>query len=433
MTLTLAGIITKPDTLIPGSNSEAFYAALARNEEVEFRLGWHVLKNMDTDKGIATVKRRDEDETQFFSEGIWAGLPRGLLGITELNGRLSKVLLNQIAQELPNVIKEIGTKLKHCSEQLETLGQPRSTPAEQVYYLMQVSQAFQTLVKAAVDGTYNDPFFEDPETDRGYEQRIRAVIQNLNRDFAKVINDRGHYRQIASGTVPWTADKEAEPNQPIVITRDAFVDHIQELMRRTRGRELPCTFSPLIATILFKEQCCPWGSILEDHVKEVFEATKKSLECLCSHIADSTAGPRLFAEIVQPALGNLLQSMEQKAKELLLPHQESHPITYNQDFLEAFQKSRDDRRRDAVVASLTKHLVITADNCKSTGLTINKHVNFAGLVESLANRSEPDLDRFAASEALDCMEAYYKARVPTSSTVRSHDPDFPHQTNSPHR
>lgn len=365
---------------------------------------------MDTDKGVCSVKKRDADETEFFSEGIWKGLPQGLLGITELNSRLSKVLLKQIAHELPNVIREIGTKLKHCNEQIEKLGQPRTTLNEQVYYLMRVSQSFQTLIKAAVDGTYNDPFFEDPESDLGYKQRIRAVIQNLNRSFAKEITDHGHYRQVA---LTVTVAEEIKPNEPIVITRDAFVDHIQELMRRTRGLELPCTFSPLIATILFKEQCRPWGSILENHVKDVFKATKEFLEYICTHIADSTAGPRLFAEIVEPALDGLMQSMEKKSKKLLLPHQEGHPITYNQEFLEVFQKSHDDRRRAAVIASLMKHLSISAADCSNTNQLIGqRYVNLRSLVDSLAKRSEPDMDRFAASEALDCTEAYYKESTP---------------------
>lgn len=39
------GIITKPDTLDAGSEAEAQFVELAENENVYFRLGWHVLKN----------------------------------------------------------------------------------------------------------------------------------------------------------------------------------------------------------------------------------------------------------------------------------------------------------------------------------------------------------------------------------------------------
>lgn len=363
---------------------------------------------MDTEKGLVTLKKRDVDEKQFFSEGIWQQLPGHLLGIADLNSRLSKVLMNQVARELPNVIREITSKLKCCQQQLEELGQPRATASDQRYYLLQVSQSFQNLVKASVDGTYNDAFFEDPETDRGYQQRIRAVVQNLNRDFALDISQRGHYRHITSGTV----DSDKEPAECVInISRDEFVDHIQVLMRRTRGRELPCTFSPMIVANLFLEQCRPWGSILESHVQGVWEAAKQFLELICAHVADSTACQHLLSEIVEPALDGLMNSMKEKAKELLKPHQQGHPITYNQQFFENFQKSRDDRRKDEVVQALkTTFRISDADFGSAIWSISDSNVSFNQLVESLAKCSEPDMDRFAASEALDCMEAYYKVR-----------------------
>ncbi|KAL2048578.1 hypothetical protein N7G274_000490 [Stereocaulon virgatum] len=64
------GVITKPDTLVPDSESEAMYVSLARNQDVEFRLGWHVLKNMDSETGEWSPIDRDVKEEAFFSQGI---------------------------------------------------------------------------------------------------------------------------------------------------------------------------------------------------------------------------------------------------------------------------------------------------------------------------------------------------------------------------
>jgi GTP-binding protein EngB required for normal cell division len=104
------GVITKPDSLVPGSASEAMYISLAKILDVEFRLGWHVLKNMDSDTGSWVLSKRDEEEKHFFSKGVWA------------------------------------------------------TTDEQRRYLVTLSQACQTLTKAAVDGTYNDEFFGDAKS-----------------------------------------------------------------------------------------------------------------------------------------------------------------------------------------------------------------------------------------------------------------------------
>ena len=61
------GVITKPDTLIAGSESEAIYVSLARNQDVEFRLRWHVLKNIDSETGEWSLADRGVKEEEFFS------------------------------------------------------------------------------------------------------------------------------------------------------------------------------------------------------------------------------------------------------------------------------------------------------------------------------------------------------------------------------
>jgi hypothetical protein len=123
-------VITKPDTLIPGSDSETMYVSLAQNLDVEFRLGWHVLRNMDSETGAWSLPKRDGEERRFFTEGIWCTLPKSILRIAPLRERLSKLLLGQIAVELPNLIGEIETKSTACRNQLQRLGLSRASIEE---------------------------------------------------------------------------------------------------------------------------------------------------------------------------------------------------------------------------------------------------------------------------------------------------------------
>uniref|UniRef100_A0A8H7K290 Dynamin-type G domain-containing protein n=1 Tax=Bionectria ochroleuca TaxID=29856 RepID=A0A8H7K290_BIOOC len=60
------GLITKPDTLDKGSDSEQFFVDLAQNKDVNFRLGWHVLRNRDFTTRSATATERDAKEAEFF-------------------------------------------------------------------------------------------------------------------------------------------------------------------------------------------------------------------------------------------------------------------------------------------------------------------------------------------------------------------------------
>jgi hypothetical protein len=64
------GLITKPDTLDEGSDSEKFFAELAQNKNIEFRLGWHVLCNRNYVMRDASTAERDRNEATFFSKGI---------------------------------------------------------------------------------------------------------------------------------------------------------------------------------------------------------------------------------------------------------------------------------------------------------------------------------------------------------------------------
>ncbi|KAK0710359.1 hypothetical protein B0T21DRAFT_352572 [Apiosordaria backusii] len=122
---------------------------------------------------------------EFFGSGVWKALPLSSLGIGKLRGRLSKVLLGQIAAELPGLMHEIDQKFKYCRDQLVRLGDPRASSQEQQrLYLFHLNGSFQALVKASVSGSYNDSFFLDAKTESGYQRRIRAVVQNLNEDFA---------------------------------------------------------------------------------------------------------------------------------------------------------------------------------------------------------------------------------------------------------
>ncbi|KAG9196799.1 hypothetical protein G6514_004203 [Epicoccum nigrum] len=279
------GVITKPDTLIPGSDSEHMYASLAQNLDVEFRLGWHVLRNMDSETGAWSLSKRDAEERRFFTEGIWSTLPESILGIATLRERLSRLLLSQIAAELPGLIEEIELKSTACRTQLQKLGLPRASIEEKRHYLLTLSQTFQSLSKAATDGTYNN-----------------------------------------------------------------------------------------------------------DH--------------LISHISDTSTGGVLFQTLVEPALESIVKDAKRKTEDLLAPHKHRHPITYNHYFTETVQQVKRERNR----VELTR-LIKDVFGVESLGPSAHKEYTFQDyrpLLNALMERSNPDMNQYACSEALDCMQAYYK-------------------------
>ncbi|KAI9039398.1 P-loop containing nucleoside triphosphate hydrolase protein [Aspergillus affinis] len=397
------GVITKPDTLVPGSESESMFLSLAKNQDVEFRLGWYVLKNMNTEKGDWTLADRDREEMLFFSAGAWEDLPRSFIGVDSLRSRLSKVLLGQITAELPSLIKEIREKADNCRSEIMKLGEPRTSLDEQRSYLLHISQSFQSLVKAAVDGTYNDPFFGYVHVENGLEKRLRAVIQNLNEQFADRISRRGHYRRLCEESIT-----KQNSNDQIRITRAEYTAYIGSLLRKTRGRELPGTFNPMIVRDLFLEQCGPWEKLTRSHIKNVWSSARDFLVLAVRYIADNATSTALVDGIIFPIFDSIWQQMEQKTTELLVLHKIGHPITYNHYFTENLQKIRAERREGELGKIIGQFFGV---NDLHEPYFTERSIDLNQLLQSLLRQSEPDMVNFASAEALDCMLAYYKVAL----------------------
>ncbi|PLB48781.1 dynamin family protein [Aspergillus steynii IBT 23096] len=309
-----------PDTLVPRSESKLMFLSLAKNQDVKFRLGWHILKNIDTEKGDWTLTDKDREEMLFFFTGAWEDLLRSLVGINGLCLRLSKVLLGQIAAELPSLINKIRKKADNCTSEIIKLGKPQISLDEQRSYLLHISQSFQSLVKAAVDGTYNDLFFGYVHAQNGLEKRLRAVIRT---------------------------------------TRAEFTAYIRTLLRKTRGRELPGTFNPIIVRDLFLEQCGPWEKLTKSHIRKVWSSVRDFMVLAVCHVTDKATSTALIKEIIF--------------------------FIFNSRFFS--------------IADLHEPYY--------TG----KSINLNQLLQYLLRQSEPDMVNFASAEALDCMLAYYKVAL----------------------
>ncbi|KAK4221389.1 dynamin family protein [Podospora fimiseda] len=413
----ILGVITKPDTLTPGSASESLYLALARNQEVEFRLGWHVVRNMDSEKGSWTHSQRDKEESDFFRTGIWSELPPTSLGVGQFRTRLSKVLLGQIVAELPSLLEEIDRKFNTCQTQLNELGDPRASGFEQKQYLFQLAESYQSLVKASVRGDYIDSFFRPPKTEVGYQQRIRAVIQNINEDFAASMSLHGHHWEVTDAASPRSREEIAnhKPKGVMKVHREDFITYVEYLQKRTRGRELPGTFHPMLVADLFLEQSQRWESITRRHVENVWNGVNRFLELVIEYIADEPAYVSLQREVFKPAMQQVLEDMRSKTTELLRPHQNAHPITYNEDFLEELEKLRVERREKEFAEIIKKSVGIEpqvdlSDPKTKKDYTIST-IHLARMAKGLAIGTGMGLKRLAAEDTMDCLQAYYSVAL----------------------
>lgn len=220
------GIITKPDLLVRGSKSEDAFISLARNEDVELSLGWHIVKNLDS--AISQNQQentRDQQETLFFQESGFNRLPAHTLGITFLRARLSKVLFSQIRRELPRLVDDIQIQITAARIARDKLGPSRSTPAQQRQFLISLSETFLSICRDAVKGDYDHEFFQG---DANPERRLCASVMNMHFDFATNIRKNG---------ASWLIDDENPFNEKY-RSRNKAIKEACVLLKRSRGREV---------------------------------------------------------------------------------------------------------------------------------------------------------------------------------------------------
>lgn len=394
------GLVTKPDTIDVGSDSEAYWVRLVQNTEVELRLGWHVLRNRNFEQRASTSAQRDAIEVEFFSHGIWTFVDRLHCGVGSLRTRLSSVLKDQILSQLPSLIRDVENNIHICTARLDRLGPVRRTQEEQLRYLLRVSEDFTSLTKQAIDGAYTDRFFGNRKQYEGYPTRLRAVVQNRLLAFRDEMLLNGQNQRIVD---PDSEDgDENEMSESPQIYRDQYVEEVARRLKLSRGRELPGLFNPLIVGDLFIDQSQPWRAIAKSLADDIMEAVCQTTQLAIEHVAASDVMDQVN-KFVHERTEALKVELDDKIDELLTLAT-NHPITYNRLLTENVQKAQQARQKRAIKQLLRNTFGSQHFEDPDRKISLNP-VTF---VDLLAESLESNMELFGSSAAVDYMEAYYK-------------------------
>jgi GTP-binding protein EngB required for normal cell division len=395
------GLITKPDTLDVGSESESYFVRLARNQEEELRLGWHVLKNRNFEERNLPSVQRDAIEGEFFSKGLWASIDPQTRGVASLRLRLSALLKDQILAQLPSLVQDVEDGIHDCASRLDRLGPVRATYHQQLSYLLRVSDEYTSLVAQAVGGTYTDPFFGHRK-DRMFGSRLRAVVQNRLQEFADEMRESGQRQCIVDSE----SDDEGSYKAGGVtqISRSEYIQDVANRLKFCKGRELPGLFNPLIVNDLFVEQCEPWGSIARGLAEDILEAAHLTIQLIVEHITASDVAEGILKLVCQ-GVEKLKVGLDAQV-DALLASTAQHPITYNPQLTKNVQNIQQSRYKRDVKKLL--HKTFGAHRFDNPNSKIS--VNPIELMDLVGKGFEKNMERFGSALAVDYMEAYYKVR-----------------------
>ena len=440
------GIITKPDRLPSGSGSEKAFLSLACNQDIFFKLGWHVLKNRSYEEGSSSVEQRNISEASYFRKSNFAILPKECVGIASLRDRLSLLLFEHIKHELPKLRKDLEEALTDSRSLLEAMGNRRASPEECKAFLTQLSLDFYEVGKAAVNGHYEGEYFahhadhtfsvESPTTIR----RLRAVIQYKNSQFSKVLRTHGYKYHIdereeidTGSNVPDEADVESEAPQleavpvgmktrlvpPIHWSKPQAIAWVRKALFRTRGRELPGNFNPLLVGELFWEQSSKWQQMAERHVEDVADVCNRFLDALLREKCPKDVYTRLWSSKIEDTLK--LRS-DDSAKEMgrIMEDIKSYPITYNHYYADTVKKRRREREEESLASCIDN----ATEHVKLPGCTSNHtsaQVNSRKAAREYSQELSLDMEDHSCEEALDCLFSIYKVSRPDSPLVNDAD------------
>jgi GTPase SAR1 family protein len=415
------GIITKPDGVAPGSGAEKGYLELARNEDIFFKLGWHVLKNRKFEEREFSLVERNASEATFFRTSNFKTLPPSCVGIDALRSRLSLLLFEHVKRELPKLRQDLEAVLHESRTQLALLGQDRSSPVECKAYLTQLSLAYHQLCKAAIDGHYEGEYFR-MEDDSNFAlsesstiRRTRAVVQQLNTKFANFMQNSGAKYHIdmnmenATSTISKKLGYHDLFAKPQKMSKPEALSWVREVLIRNRGKELVGNYNPLLIGELFWDQSIRWKDLAKSHMESVADVCSRFLQILLRDSCPSDVEPRVWSSLIEEALNDRLKAANAEL-EMLSKELRNYPINYNHYYTETITARRRERQKADLAKCIedAKTVEQLPDYQYEDDTVVRETINVDQAVENFFDSHDPDMEDYSCEEALDCLFAIYK-------------------------
>ena len=153
------------------------------NEEIALRLGFVGVKGrskLDIDNKVTVKQGLDEEKNYFASHNIYSTMPPGYLGVETLTQKLTKILFHHIRNYLPDILKEINSKIRDCEDRLKDLGTSLpTTTKDKIQLLWSLTTKFTENFKNALSGRFDVKLDSVIEQDVSGAAQIKAMFSEL--------------------------------------------------------------------------------------------------------------------------------------------------------------------------------------------------------------------------------------------------------------
>lgn len=172
-------------------------------------------------------------------------------------------------------------------------------------------------------------------------------------------------------------------------------------MDKLTAIQLPGLVNPLLVGEVFREYSEPWEGIARSHIRSVWESTRFFIEQVLQHLTDAEVCGALFYELLEPIMDAKLDLAYSKLGEVTAVYKD-HPATLNHYFQEnvvALQKAR----RNPSIEEKLRGIFSERSKIYEQDIPL--------LMSAMQSEESPNMNRKAAQEIFDNMNAFYKVRA----------------------
>ncbi|KAF2622600.1 hypothetical protein BU25DRAFT_494919 [Macroventuria anomochaeta] len=234
--------------------------------------------------------------------------------------------------------------------------------------IMRISTKVHSIITSAASGHYAHPFFEAIDPQRAVHsgkniRRFRAVVQDLNNEFAEDMRLFGHTYSIenADEAVVWSEDAKSEASfeasdggsdeepdvgseepldgdsklkglavreasvettrgrgpRPQHLTFEEGVSWVKNAIVRCRGRELPSSVNLEVTSHLFWEQSAPWKVTAKEHISRIQDMCREFVDQVLEYAVPKEFKKPLEKISTTAVLEQSLQDAQEEFQKLL--------------------------------------------------------------------------------------------------------------------
>ncbi|KAJ7061772.1 P-loop containing nucleoside triphosphate hydrolase protein, partial [Mycena amicta] len=329
------GVLTKPDVVPSGSNKRSEWLEIlegrSKRDQHTLHHGYYCTRQPDDDErkdGVTSADARRTEATFFAQTVPWSKTTdRGRFGTENLVLTLSTLLVEIIAQRLPDIAHTAQLQLAACRSALAHLPKP-STEDPATRLLMLLSE-FSTSIRQYVRGS-SEPSLLVQKNNRAFgvfKREIRATAPA----FVAVVDARAARKSYI------LTDSEEEGDIDGYSQENAiYLSDVRTVLNRARARELPGDVPPAAKAALIADFQKTW-----ENAKTVcFDSVRQNLLDVLYAVVEQAEYFGRFAAFkadLKIVLSQLVDTHAEDCAKYLdaLLEMETQPMTQNSHYLQA--------------------------------------------------------------------------------------------------